>query len=98
MPSPTLLMSVAERSQDRKSTRLNSSHCQISYAVFCLKKKNLHETAALYYCLALFIIGAQFFSVDLLVAMLAAHRVRGTDTYSIAEHTSPGSRSREHGS
>src|SRR2546430_11175750 len=29
---------VAER-QDRKSTRLNSSHSQISYAVFCLKKK-----------------------------------------------------------
>src|SRR2546430_5874402 len=28
-------------SQDRKSTRLNSSHSQISYAVFCLKKKNL---------------------------------------------------------
>src|SRR2546430_5276722 len=27
-------------SQDRKSTRLNSSHSQISYAVFCLKKKN----------------------------------------------------------
>src|SRR5688572_9089082 len=26
--------------QDRKSTRLNSSHSQISYAVFCLKKKN----------------------------------------------------------
>src|SRR2546421_3273726 len=26
--------------QDRKSTRLNSSHDQISYAVFCLKKKN----------------------------------------------------------
>src|SRR2546430_13404057 len=25
---------------DRKSTRLNSSHSQISYAVFCLKKKN----------------------------------------------------------
>ena len=25
--------------QDRKSTRLNSSHVQISYAVFCLKKK-----------------------------------------------------------
>src|SRR2546430_11859851 len=30
---------------DRKSTRLNSSHSQISYAVFCLKKKN---TANLY--------------------------------------------------
>src|SRR2546427_5195839 len=32
--------------QDRKSTRLNSSHSQISYAVFCLKKKkkyNLHN-------------------------------------------------------
>src|SRR3712207_7132678 len=26
---------------DRKSTRLNSSHANISYAVFCLKKKNL---------------------------------------------------------
>src|SRR2546427_7913698 len=28
------------RKRDRKSTRLNSSHSQISYAVFCLKKKN----------------------------------------------------------
>src|SRR2546427_9571753 len=28
---------------DRKSTRLNSSHSQISYAVFCLKKKNEHR-------------------------------------------------------
>src|SRR2546430_8598939 len=28
---------------DRKSTRLNSSHSQISYAVFCLKKKKQHE-------------------------------------------------------
>ena len=28
---------------DRKSTRLNSSHVVISYAVFCLKKKNAHE-------------------------------------------------------
>src|SRR2546430_11001570 len=27
---------------DRKSTRLNSSHSQISYAVFCLKKKNIN--------------------------------------------------------
>src|SRR5205814_9753017 len=30
----------AIRSRDRKSTRLNSSHLGISYAVFCLKKKN----------------------------------------------------------
>src|SRR2546430_11406013 len=29
---------------DRKSTRLNSSHSQISYAVFCLKKKNISAT------------------------------------------------------
>src|SRR3712207_7330041 len=28
------------RARDRKSTRLNSSHANISYAVFCLKKKN----------------------------------------------------------
>src|SRR2546429_6261998 len=30
---------IIERAQDRKSTRLNSSHGYISYAVFCLKKK-----------------------------------------------------------
>src|SRR5256885_6407263 len=30
--------------QDRKSTRLNSSHLVISYAVFCLKKKNIKLT------------------------------------------------------
>src|SRR5437870_6562324 len=30
---------------DRKSTRLNSSHVAISYAVFCLKKKNETETS-----------------------------------------------------
>src|SRR3712207_7274371 len=30
---------VLRRQQDRKSTRLNSSHANISYAVFCLKKK-----------------------------------------------------------
>src|SRR3712207_7406839 len=29
---------------DRKSTRLNSSHANISYAVFCLKKKKTHPT------------------------------------------------------
>src|SRR2546427_1645970 len=31
--------------RDRKSTRLNSSHSQISYAVFCLKKKNTKKKA-----------------------------------------------------
>src|SRR5258705_10824334 len=32
---------VARGARDRKSTRLNSSHLGISYAVFCLKKKNV---------------------------------------------------------
>src|SRR3712207_8670783 len=31
--------------QDRKSTRLNSSHANISYAVFCLKKKKIQKSA-----------------------------------------------------
>src|SRR3712207_8359948 len=36
---------IAERGRaDRKSTRLNSSHANISYAVFCLKKKKEHST------------------------------------------------------
>src|SRR2546430_8270777 len=35
------LTAFAGISRDRKSTRLNSSHSQISYAVFCLKKKNI---------------------------------------------------------
>src|SRR2546427_9211541 len=34
-----VLLEPADVAQDRKSTRLNSSHSQISYAVFCLKKK-----------------------------------------------------------
>src|SRR5690625_2716248 len=34
-----------EVSRDRKSTRLNSSHVAISYAVFCLKKKKRQETS-----------------------------------------------------
>src|SRR3712207_8104350 len=33
-------------SRDRKSTRLNSSHANISYAVFCLKKKKLSNSRA----------------------------------------------------
>src|SRR3712207_6888577 len=34
------LWAVRHAPEDRKSTRLNSSHANISYAVFCLKKKN----------------------------------------------------------
>src|SRR5438874_6343137 len=36
---PTLVESLDAARRDRKSTRLNSSHVEISYAVFCLKKK-----------------------------------------------------------
>lgn len=50
---------------------------------------HLHETAALYYSLALFVIGAQFTSMGMLGEMITAFLVRDTDTYSIAEHTSP---------
>src|SRR5258707_7950615 len=35
----------AEKTEDRKSTRLNSSHANISYAVFCLKKKKRFEVS-----------------------------------------------------
>src|SRR5207249_5968950 len=36
---------------DRKSTRLNSSHVSMSYAVFCLKKKNIFVTRIYLFCL-----------------------------------------------
>src|SRR2546430_3684881 len=38
---------VGEQHADRKSTRLNSSHSQISYAVFCLKKKKHNDRVKL---------------------------------------------------
>ncbi|MCC7476736.1 MAG: glycosyltransferase family 2 protein [Pirellulales bacterium] len=48
---------------------------------------HLHETAALFYCLGLFLIGAQFLSIGLLGEMIAAYWIRDADTYSIAERT-----------
>src|SRR5476649_2976455 len=39
---------AATRETDRKSTRLNSSHTVISYAVFCLKKKKIQNAAHLF--------------------------------------------------
>src|SRR5438874_5131386 len=48
---------------DRKSTRLNSSHVEISYAVFCLKKKIILNHC---YCRALFLVRVSYlFSVRL---------------------------------
>src|SRR5947209_14258290 len=40
---------AADQAIDRKSTRLNSSHANISYAVFCLKKKNKQDSDRLSY-------------------------------------------------
>src|SRR5437867_7735375 len=42
-------------SQDRKSTRLNSSHRTISYAVFCLKKKKKYQTTMIQHFTPLFL-------------------------------------------
>src|SRR3712207_7724167 len=41
---PGVQRAVRFANEDRKSTRLNSSHANISYAVFCLKKKKTHIT------------------------------------------------------
>src|SRR2546430_11922375 len=41
--SESILTSFKRLDRDRKSTRLNSSHSQISYAVFCLKKKKRYH-------------------------------------------------------
>src|SRR5438034_5897300 len=45
--SPQLKSLAGQLNGDRKSTRLNSSHTVISYAVFCLKKKNSYASAGL---------------------------------------------------
>src|SRR3712207_8300647 len=39
---PAIEATIGAELSDRKSTRLNSSHANISYAVFCLKKNNRH--------------------------------------------------------
>src|SRR5256885_6108750 len=43
LPPERRLAAALTRAGDRKSTRLNSSHLVISYAVFCLKKKKRHK-------------------------------------------------------
>src|SRR3712207_8162433 len=49
-PKPCARRSACDRPvgilSDRKSTRLNSSHANISYAVFCLKKKNIETSGS----------------------------------------------------
>src|SRR3712207_7884376 len=43
LASLALTLRMLRRGEDRKSTRLNSSHANISYAVFCLKKKKTRQ-------------------------------------------------------
>src|SRR3712207_7668151 len=49
LETPTVSGSGEGKRPDRKSTRLNSSHANISYAVFCLKKKNISKISISYY-------------------------------------------------
>src|SRR3712207_8130688 len=51
-PAQSLATSTPDltRSLDRKSTRLNSSHANISYAVFCLKKKHKKTPSPIKHC------------------------------------------------
>src|SRR2546429_7335416 len=44
------VIEIFGKREDRKSTRLNSSHGYISYAVFCLKKKNPSNSTCAIYC------------------------------------------------
>src|SRR5688572_32097988 len=46
---PQAVVSLEGQREDRKSTRLNSSHSQISYAVFCLKKKKMNNNTNDYF-------------------------------------------------
>src|SRR5437773_9229586 len=57
--------------EDRKSTRLNSSHITISYAVFCLKKKNHHFIS--FVCVAPYIIDLRNSPPALLPALLLCY-------------------------
>src|SRR5438874_4929243 len=51
MAEPQITFEHKSDFQDRKSTRLNSSHVEISYAVFCLKKKNQQKYINIHDCL-----------------------------------------------
>src|SRR5437868_13198581 len=57
---------IAEQriAQDRKSTRLNSSHVSISYAVFCLKK-NIINNLFINYCSTLMSVGLYLNELDI---------------------------------
>src|SRR5256885_6825865 len=63
-PSLPQLISLAAPRLDRKSTRLNSSHLVISYAVFCLKKKLKHYSYNGCQRLAIYICASTYFETS----------------------------------
>src|SRR3712207_8963795 len=60
VPLALLALDHAVVLEDRKSTRLNSSHANISYAVFCLQKKNTQLSRQYYQILLLMIVLCYF--------------------------------------
>src|SRR5438874_5767125 len=67
-------LALRSRHQDRKSTRLNSSHVEISYAVFCLKKKKEQPAEQLVEDSAMYQLARQRFLQSLSPALAAAAR------------------------
>src|SRR5690349_22627904 len=80
----------SRRPVDRKSTRLNSSHVEISYAVFCLKKKNikrkLYPNVHFYSGL---IYRAMGFSTQLIPVLFAMGRLHGGIAHWVEKMESP---------
>src|SRR3712207_7683744 len=70
--SPDTLDRMAEfqDTADRKSTRLNSSHANISYAVFCLKKKNIILLFSLCFRVITFLVFLSYFTPPLFPSSL----------------------------
>src|SRR3712207_7687256 len=69
--STTLIIEKA----DRKSTRLNSSHANISYAVFCLKKKKDKQDTPLHAMRSVFVVKAHLHRNDDFAVLPNAHEV-----------------------
>src|SRR5256886_11144172 len=78
--------------KDRKSTRLNSSHSQISYAVFCLKKKKNKSTAnfsrfSIRYLLVFFFCGMLTINSDMTASSLNGSHVSHNSRHQDLQHT-----------
>src|SRR5689334_7723099 len=86
-----LVKIATERGRDRKSTRLNSSHSSISYAVFCLKKKKKKLNYSTYMITqynSLFYLGACKFSVLLITQLcLVCYVLRASFSSALADRS-----------